>query len=113
MPVPRFVRDNAFQLARRDLALFLEEHEEDLLSIFREEMQQLDHDLPEEDVYIDLDMVGIGDMLLKAVLRTLHRFLVETPSASPPLRRKRRGHNPETSSSSHGSVMHIPVKSRH
>lgn len=82
MPVPKLVRERAFNLARQDLALFLEDHEDDLLIIFREEMQKLDDQLPEEDVYIDLDMVGIGNMLLKAVLRTLNRFLREDQASS-------------------------------
>jgi len=90
MPAPRIVRDQAFNLAREDLALFLEEHEQALLTIFRDEMQRLDDDLPEEEVYIDLDMTGIGDMLLKAVLRTLTRFLRETPE--PPVKPRQHRH---------------------
>jgi hypothetical protein len=79
MPFGRTVRESAFNLARRDLAIFLEEHEEDLIVIFREEMQQLDDDLPEEAVFIDLNLVGIGDMILKATLHALRRFLLEVP----------------------------------
>lgn len=76
------IRESAFNLARHDLALFLEEHEDDLLAVFREEMQRLDDEIPEENVFIDLDMVGIGDTLLKAVLRALRRFLTEEPGTS-------------------------------
>lgn len=79
MPLGRAVRESAFNLARRDLAIFLEEHEDDLITIFREEMQQLDDDLPEEAVFIDLNLVGIGDMILKATLHALRRFLLEVP----------------------------------
>ena len=79
MPFGRTVRESAFNLARRDLAIFLEEHEEDLAAIFREEMQHLDDELPEEAVFIDLDMVGIGDMILKAALHAIRRFLLEVP----------------------------------
>jgi hypothetical protein len=79
MPLPKAVRDSAFNLARRDLAVFLEEHEADLVAIFREEMQHLDDELPEEAVFIDLDLVGIGDMILKATLHALRRFLLEVP----------------------------------
>ncbi len=89
MPTSRVVRDSVLNLAREDLALFLEEHEQELLSIFSEEMQKLDDTLPEEEVYIDLDMAGIGDMLLQAVLRTLTRFLRETPASTPKPRRHR------------------------
>ncbi len=79
MPLRKVVRESAFNLARRDLALFLEEHEDDLLAVFREEMQRLDDELPEEAALIDLNMVGIGDMILKAALRALRRFLREVP----------------------------------
>jgi hypothetical protein len=79
MPFGRAVRESAFNLARRDLAIFLEEHEADLIEIFREEMQQLDDDLPEEAVFIDLNLVGIGDMILKAALHAIRRFLLEVP----------------------------------
>ncbi len=79
MPLRKAVRDSAFNLARHDLAIFLEEHEDDLIAIFREEMQRLDDDLPEETAFIDINMVGIGDMILKATLRALRRFLREVP----------------------------------
>ena len=82
MSLRKKVRESAFNLARHDLAIFLEEHEDDLLAIFREEMQRLDDEIPEERVFIDLDMVGIGDTLLKAVLRALRRFLTEEPGKS-------------------------------
>lgn len=83
MPFGKAVRESAFNLARRDLAIFLEEHEEDLIKIFREEMQQLDDELPEEAVFIDLNLVGIGDMILKAALHAIRRFLLEVPDKSP------------------------------
>ena len=83
MPLRKAVRESAFNLARRDLAIFLEEHEDDLIIIFREEMQQLDDDLPEEAMFIDLNLVGIGDMILKATLHAIRRFLLEVPDKSP------------------------------
>ncbi len=73
----RWVRETAFRAARRDVAAFLVDHEADLLVIFREEMQRLDDELPEEQSFIDIKMVPIGEMLLKAVLRSMHRFLTE------------------------------------
>ena len=76
------IRESAFKLAREDLAIFLEEHEEDLLTVFREEMQKLDDELPEEAMFIDLNLVGLGDVMVKAVLRALRRFLTEEPGAS-------------------------------
>jgi len=73
----RLIRETAFRLARRDLALFLEEHEEDLLDIFAEELQRLDDELPDERLFIDIKMVPLGEAFLKAALRALSRFLRE------------------------------------
>jgi hypothetical protein len=74
----RYVRETAFRLARRDLLHFLEDHEDDLLHIFREEMEKLDERLPEEQMFIDIRMVPLSEELLKAVLATLKRFMQET-----------------------------------
>lgn len=82
MPLRKKVRDSAFNLARHDLAIFLEEHEDELLAIFREEMQRMDDELPDEKVFIDLNLVGLGDVMVKAVLRALRRFLTEENAKS-------------------------------
>ncbi|MGD8966391.1 MAG: hypothetical protein PVI07_02675 [Anaerolineae bacterium] len=74
----RMVREAAFRLARRDVLKFIEDHEEDLLSIFREELKSLDDRLPEEEVFIDVRMVPLGEELLLAALETLKRFLRES-----------------------------------
>ncbi len=73
----KLVRETAFQLARRDLAAFLDDHEEDLVLIFHEEMRQLDDEIPEENLFIDLKMVPLGEMMLRAALRAIRRFLIE------------------------------------
>ena len=73
----RFMRNMAFHFARRDLAAFLADHEDDLLLIFREEMQTLDDELPEERLFIDIKMIPMGEMVLKAALRASTRFLVQ------------------------------------
>ncbi|NLE45875.1 MAG: hypothetical protein GX620_14230 [Chloroflexi bacterium] len=83
MSFRKLVRESAFRLARHDLALFLADHEEDLLVIFREEMRQLDDDVPEENLFIDIKMVPLGEMILKAALRAMRRFLTEDLSALP------------------------------
>jgi hypothetical protein len=75
MIVRRLMRESAFRLARRDLAMFLEDHEEELMQVFREEMQRLDDEIPEENLFIDIKMVPLGEMILKAVLRAVRRFL--------------------------------------
>ena len=73
----RFAREIAFRLTRRDLLRFIEDHEEDLLRIFREEMESLDERMPEEQIFIDIRMVPLGEELLQATLTTLKRFLQE------------------------------------
>ena len=73
----RMIRDTVFKIARHDLAQFLADHEEELYHIFREELQQLDDDLPEEKLFIDLKIVPLGELIMKAVLNGLQRFLTE------------------------------------
>ena len=82
MFIRRLMRESAFRLARRDLAMFLEDHEEDLLHIFRDEMQRLDDDIPDENLFIDVKMVPLGEMILKAALRAIRRFLTEDLTAT-------------------------------
>jgi hypothetical protein len=73
--VRRAMRERAFRLARHDLAMFLKDHEEELLYIFREELQRLDDEIPEENLFIDIKMVPLGETIVKAVLRAMNRFL--------------------------------------
>ena len=82
MIVRRLMREGAFRLARRDLAMFLQDHEQDLLCIFRQEMERLDDEIPEENLFIDIKLVPLGEMILKAVLRAIHRFLAEDATAA-------------------------------
>jgi len=82
MFVRRLMRESAFRLARRDLAMFLGDHEEELLRIFREELQRLDDEIPEESFFIDIKMVPLGEMILKAVLRAMRRFLTGDVTAA-------------------------------
>ena len=73
----RLIRDNLLRLTKGDLLSFLEEHEDELLKIFREEISSLDRRLPEEQLFIDIRMVPLGEELLRAVLATIKRFLRE------------------------------------
>ena len=82
MFIRRSIRESAFRLARRDLAMFLGDHEEELLYIFREELQRLDDEIPEESFFIDIKMVPLGEMILKAVLRAMRRFLTGDVTAA-------------------------------
>ena len=74
----RIVRETAFRLVRRDVMQFLEDHEEDLMRIFREEMQKLDNRLPEEELFIDIRIVALGEVMMQAALVAIKRFLEET-----------------------------------
>ena len=69
------VRDTVFKIARRDLAQFLVDHEQELFQIFREELHRLDDELPEERLFIDIKVVPLGELIMRAVLNGLHRFL--------------------------------------
>jgi hypothetical protein len=71
----RVVRETAFRLARGDILKFIEDHEDELLTIFREELQSLDDRLPEEELFIDIRMVPLGEELFAAVVGALKRFL--------------------------------------
>lgn len=77
MALPKFLRERLFDLMRRDLALFLADHEEHLLIIFREEMRRLDDEIPEESLFIDIQMVPLGEAILKSALHAITRFLTE------------------------------------
>ncbi len=76
MGLRRLLRESAFQMARRDVAYFLLDHEADLLRVFREEIQRLDDEIPEESFFIDIKMVPLGEMVMKAALRAMSRFLL-------------------------------------
>ncbi len=73
----RFIREAAFKLVRQDVAMFLEDHQDDLIAIFREELQHLDDELPEEKVFIDIKLVALGESILLSALGAVLRFLRE------------------------------------
>lgn len=76
MPIRKLMRESVFNLARKDVAFFLADHEEDLLVIFREEMSDLDNRLPEEELFIDIKLVPLGETILRAALHAITRFLL-------------------------------------
>ena len=71
------IRNSLFRLARKDVIDFLTDHEEDLLQIFREELKAVDDRIPEENLFIDIRMVPLGEELMIAVLSALKRFMQE------------------------------------
>ena len=95
MSVRKVLRDTAFNLARKDLAHFLSDHEERLVAIFREEIQDLDDRIPEHEMFIDIHMVPLGEIILRSALHAITRFLLEVD------------HSPEDS-----NRVHVPVKSK-
>jgi len=80
--IRRYVREALFSVARREIAAFLEDHEEELLREFREELRRMDKDIPEERAFIDVKMVPLGETILKASLAALRDFL-KRESAGP------------------------------
>lgn len=76
MAFRKLIRESAFQLTRRDVASFLADHEADIMAIFHEEMQRLDDQMPEENLFIDIRMVPLGEAILKAALHAITRFLL-------------------------------------
>jgi len=84
MGIKRLLRESAFNMARHDLAMFLQDHEDDLLRVFREEIQRMDDEMPEERFFIDIKMVPLGEMVIKAALRAMHRFLTEDAVSGEP-----------------------------
>jgi hypothetical protein len=75
--VASYIRDVIVRLVRNDLINFLSDHEEDLMQIFREEMQAVDDRVADEETFVDLRLGYMGEELLRGVLKALRRFLRE------------------------------------
>jgi uncharacterized protein YuzE len=73
-------------MTRHDVSAFIKEHEAEILYVFREEMQRIDDELPEERLFIDIKMVPLGEVILRAALQTICRFLEEGPNLADPSR---------------------------
>lgn len=74
----KLIREAIFKLIREDLLEMLESRKEKLITIFREEMQKLDDRIPEENIFVDIKMVPLGEEIMRAALDTLARFIKET-----------------------------------
>lgn len=77
MGIRQMASQAVFDLARPELANFLDQNEERLIEVFREEIQRLDDSIPEENLFIDIKMVPLGETILRACLNALRRFLRE------------------------------------
>lgn len=73
----KLIREAIFKLVRNDLVDVIEEHREDLIAIFRDEMERLDDRIPEEEVFIDIKMAPLGEEMMRAALTTVTRFIRE------------------------------------
>ena len=73
----RRFRDSMFRLARKDIIEFIDDHEEEIMRVFRQEMYRLDRQIPEENLYIDIRVVELGEEILKAALQTVKRVMLE------------------------------------
>lgn len=83
MRLRKWLRDSIFKLVRQDLALFLQEHEAELVAVFREELCCLDDAIPEENLFIDIKMGPLGEVILHSALRAFVHFLTGGATATP------------------------------
>jgi hypothetical protein len=77
MALPGFLRNGIIKLAKQDILDFLDEHEEEFVRYFLEEIQEVDDRMDEEKLFIDIRMKAIGDVLVRAVLHAIRRFVAD------------------------------------
>ena len=73
----RVLRNTLFRLAKDDVPEFIAENEERLIQLFREELDKVDDQIEEEQVFININMAALGKELMKGVFAALYRFLDE------------------------------------
>ena len=73
----RVLRNTLFRLATDDVREFIAENEERLIQIFCEELDKIDDQIEEEQVFININMAALGEELMKGVFAALYRFLDE------------------------------------
>ncbi len=71
------IRDLVIRVIREDFISYINDHEDELLRIFREEMQVVDNRVDDETTFVDLRLAAMGEELLRGVLQALRRFLRE------------------------------------
>jgi hypothetical protein len=81
--IRHFLREKFYSVARKELAMFLEDHEEELLQKFREAMERVDRQIPEEESFIDIRMVPLGETIMRASLTAVREFLTGGLSPEP------------------------------
>jgi hypothetical protein len=83
MGLRKWLRESIFNWVRQDVAALLQEHEAELVVIFRDELRRLDDEIPEENLFIDIKMEPLGEAILHSALRAITRFLTAAPTATP------------------------------
>lgn len=71
------IRDAVIRMVRTDLANFIDDHEEELVRIFAEEMQVVDDRIDDERTFVDLRLAYMGEELMRGALQAIRRFLRE------------------------------------
>lgn len=64
-------------MIKDDLVKFISDHEEDLIRIFKEELQVVDDRVDDEKTFVDLRLAYMGEELMRGVLQALRRFFKE------------------------------------
>ena len=67
----RVLRNTLFRLAKDDVREFIAEKEERLIQIFCEELDKIDDQIEEEQVFININMAALGKELMKGVFAAL------------------------------------------
>lgn len=73
--LPCRVRNSLFRMARSDILAFLDDHQEELISLFVDEIRKVDQRVPEERAFVDLKMAALGEELIRAVFVAIRRFV--------------------------------------
>lgn len=73
----QYIRDLVVRLVREEILAYINDHEEDLIRIFNEELRTIDARNLNKHSYIDIHLAVMGEELMKAVLQTVRRFLHE------------------------------------
>lgn len=77
MALPGFLRNGIVKIAKQDILAFLDEHEDELIQYFLDEIQAVDDRMDEEKLFVDIRMKALGEELLRAALRAVRRFVVD------------------------------------
>ncbi len=71
------IREIVIRMVKDDLVKFIHDHEEDLIRIFKEELQVVDDRVDDEKTFVDLRLAYMGEELMRGVLQALRRFFKE------------------------------------